>query len=136
MNNSQQKIKDNIALLNTQFAGASAEDLLNHFLSEYQSAAALATSLGAEDQVLTDMICKIDSSARIFTLDTGRLPQETYSTIENTNKRYGISIQVFFPDFQQVETMTTEHGPNCFMIVLKNVKNAASYVRSSRLKEL
>ena len=45
---------------------------------------ALSSSFGAEDMVLIDMLMKIDPKARIFTLDTGRLPQETYNVIDAT----------------------------------------------------
>jgi phosphoadenosine phosphosulfate reductase len=75
---------------------------------------AFASSLGAEDQALTDMLVKIDRSAQIFSLDTGRLPQETYDTIAATEKKYGIMIELLFPDTQEVAEMVNEHGPNLF----------------------
>jgi phosphoadenosine phosphosulfate reductase len=75
---------------------------------------ALATSFGAEDQVLTDMVLAIDRNIRIFTLDTGRLPQETYDVMEQTRSRYGSAIEVLFPDTAAVEAMLAEYGPNQF----------------------
>lgn len=83
--------------LNQRFAGAPAQEILSHFLSAYQNRIAFATSMGAEDQVITHMMAGIDRSSRIFTLDTGRLFQETYDAIERTNARYGINIEIFFP---------------------------------------
>ena len=74
----------------------------------------MASSLSIEDQVLTAMICRIRPETRIFTLDTGRLFPETYSLIERTNMTYGIKIQLFFPDYKQVEKMVAEHGVNLF----------------------
>lgn len=100
--------------LDASLKGKAPEEVLRYFLTEYKGAVGLASSLGIEDQVLTDMICRIDSSVRIFTLDTGRLFPETYSLIERTNMTYGIRIEVFFPDFRSVEKMVAEHGMNLF----------------------
>ena len=60
------------------------------------------------------MICGIDATTRIFTLDTGRLFPETYSLIERTNMNYGIKIRLFFPDYREVEKMVSENGVNLF----------------------
>jgi phosphoadenosine phosphosulfate reductase len=75
---------------------------------------AFASSLGAEDQALTDMLVKIDRSVKIFSLDTGRLPQETHDTIAATEKKYGIMIELLFPDTLELGKMVNEHGPNLF----------------------
>lgn len=100
--------------LNKRFSGKTPEEILKYFLEEYRGHIGLASSLGIEDQVLTAMMCKIDSSALIFTLDTGRLFPETYSLIERTNMTYGIKVRLFFPDFREVEKMVSEHGVNLF----------------------
>ena len=92
-----------IEALNKQFENSSAEEVLAYFLKEFQGEIALSSSLSYEDQVLTDMICEIDKSTRIFTLDTGRCFPETYSLIERTNERYGIKLEVYFPDYQNVQ---------------------------------
>jgi phosphoadenosine phosphosulfate reductase len=103
-------------------AGHSPEELLRHVVESFQGRIVLASSMAAEDQVLTDMVCKIDPSVRIITLDTGRLPQETYEVIEATQKHYDIKIQVLFPDSKQVEKMIDEHGPNLFFNSVENRK--------------
>ena len=100
--------------LNVQFLNKTPEEVLSFFLNEYKGRIALASSLSIEDQVLTDMIVKIDKSARIFTLDTGRLFPETYSLIEKTNMRYGIQLEVKFPDYREVENMVQAEGVNLF----------------------
>ncbi len=74
----------------------------------------LATSLGQEDQVLTDMLAQVDPEVRIVTLDTGRLFTETYELIERTEHRYGIKIELFSPDSSEVESMVRQHGVNLF----------------------
>jgi phosphoadenosine phosphosulfate reductase len=105
---------DKIASLNQQLAGTDAIGLLSFFLTEYKGRIALSSSLGLEDQVLTEMVCSIDKNTKIFTLDTGRLFPETYDLIHRTNQKYGIKMQVYFPDAQQVEEMVNTQGINLF----------------------
>lgn len=107
-------MKEKIDQLNKLFDSKSPEDVLRYFLNEYGNRIALASSLGAEDQVLTDMIVKIDRSARIFTIDTGRLFPETYSLIDKTNMKYGIRMEVFVPNHEAVQDFIKKNGVNCF----------------------
>lgn len=103
-----------IAQFNRQFAGKSPEFLLTYFLHAYSGRIALSSSLSIEDQMLTDLIAKIEPATRIFTLDTGRLFPETYSLIERTRMKYPITLEVFFPDASEVENMVLESGVNLF----------------------
>jgi len=107
-------MKNKIEQLNLQFEGKSPEEVLSYFLAEYKGRIALSSSLSIEDQVLTDQIVKIDKGTRIFTLDTGRLFPETYSLIERTNLKYDIKLEVFFPDYREVEKMVKTEGINLF----------------------
>lgn len=116
------KENTNIPAYNQMVEGQTAEGIIQYFLKEFGSKIALSTSLGAEDQVLTDMICKINPKTRIFTLDTGRMFPETYSTIERTNERYDIKIEVFFPDFHKVQEMVNKKGINLFYERIENRK--------------
>ena len=90
------------------------EDLLRAVLNEFKGKIALSSSLGAEDQVLTHMLCEMTDSPTVFTLDTGRLPQETYDVLDKTRQRYGIEIEVLFPDAQEVQDMVKTSGANLF----------------------
>lgn len=92
----------------------SAEEVLKWAFNKYSEKVASANSFGAEDVVLTDMISKINPKARIFTLDTGRLPQETYDVWEKLEEKYKIKIIPYFPDKEAVEKMILEYGPNLF----------------------
>lgn len=83
---------------------------------------AKASSFGAEDAVVTDMMVKINPRFRFFTLDTGRLPQETYDAMDAVKKRYNISLEVLFPDAGEVETMVREKGLNLFYESVDNRK--------------
>ena len=108
--------------INEQLKDRSAEEVLSYFINEYKDKIALASSLSAEDQVLTDMIIKKDKNIKIFTLDTGRLFQETYDLIEKTNNKYNIKLDVYFPDTTNVEKMTKEKGVNLFYESIENRK--------------
>ena len=83
---------------------------------------ALSSSFGAEDMVLIDMLMEVDPKARIVTLDTGRLPQETYNVMDATRERYGATIEVFFPQAEAVQSMVAEHGVNLFYHSVDNRK--------------
>ncbi len=75
---------------------------------------AKASSFGAEDAAIIDMMFKINPQSRLFTLDTGRLPQATYDTMDEIRKRYNTKIEVLFPDAVEVEEMVNEKGLNLF----------------------
>jgi phosphoadenosine phosphosulfate reductase len=115
-------IAQEIKKLNDQFSDSKPEEVLSFFIKKYGKRIAFATSLGAEDQVLTHIISGIDRSTRIITLDTGRLFPETIDLIEITNSRYKINIQVFFPDAGQVEEMVNTKGINLFYASIENRK--------------
>jgi phosphoadenosine phosphosulfate reductase len=120
----QEKIKE----LNAQFANANTNEILAFFLQTYKNAIALSSSFGAEDQALTHMILSLDKDARIFTLDTGRLPYETYNVMDGTNLKYGIKVDVFFPESNAVENLYKTQGINGFYESIENRK-ACCYVR-------
>ncbi len=120
--------------LNKKFLDKSSPEVLAWFLKEYNGKIALASSMGAEDQVLTDMIVKIDPSTKIFTLDTGRLFPETYELIEKTSLRYKIKVQVYFPNSEQVEQMVSEKGINLFLHSIENRKECCHIRKIEPLK--
>lgn len=99
---------------NSRFENTSAEEMLEYFMKEFGERLALSSSLGAEDQVLTDMMEKINPGVRVFTLDTGRLFPETYHLIARTESHYNMKMEVFFPTTESVENMVKEHGINLF----------------------
>jgi len=125
-----QLVKD----LNERLKGLSAQEILTFFITEYTGKLALGSSLGAEDQVLTDMIARIDKSAKIFTLDTGRVFAETYQTLQETNEKYGINIEIYFPDSEKVEQMVNEKGINLFYNSIENRKTCCQVRKIEPLK--
>jgi phosphoadenosine phosphosulfate reductase len=76
--------------------------------------AAFASSLGAEDMVLTDLIFTAALPIEVFTLDTGRLPDETYALLEAIASRYGKRLRLVFPRSDAVEDYVASHGVNGF----------------------
>lgn len=112
--------QEEIARLNDTFADAAPQEVLAYFLDRYGDRIAVSSSLSVEDQVLTDMVCSLKKHPRIFTLDTGRLFPETYGLIDRTNMRYGIRLEVFFPDYREVERLVAECGMNGFYESLEN----------------
>ncbi|MGZ8258056.1 MAG: phosphoadenylyl-sulfate reductase [Methylotenera sp.] len=73
-----------------------------------------ANSMGAEDMVLTDIIQREQLAIEIFSLDTGRLPTETYDLIAKTEQTYNTKLKIFFPQAEAVETYVRTNGINAF----------------------
>ncbi len=73
-----------------------------------------STSFSYEDQVITDQIAKSEAAIKLFTLDTGRLFPETYSTWSATVDKYALPIQAYYPDAVALQQYTTVNGPNGF----------------------
>ena len=76
----------------------SIEETLAFLANEYKDKVVFSTSFGQEDQVITALIAKNDLPITIFTLDTGRLFQETYDVFHKTLKKYKIDIKTYFPE--------------------------------------
>ncbi len=81
---------------------------------------ALSASFGPEDIVLLDLMARITSNPRVFTLDTGRLPDETYALMEAVRDRWSVDIETYAPDTAAVEAMVRTKGPNLFYDGLEN----------------
>lgn len=97
------------------FEGASAQAALQWVLDRFSPRVALACSFQAEESVLIDMMHRLrGADFRVFTLDTGRLNQETYDCMDAIRARYGISVEVYFPDATNVQDMVRVHGLNLF----------------------
>jgi phosphoadenosine phosphosulfate reductase len=92
------------------------------------SPAAFATSFGAEDMVLLDLIARQFSSIHVFTLDTGRLPKETLALMEVSLVRYAKPIHVFKPQSADVENYVDTLGANAFYESIENRK-ACCHIR-------
>lgn len=125
--------KTTIQEWNTNLKDASPVEVIGFFLDEFKDKIALSTSLGMEDQILTEMVSSVNKKAKVFTLDTGRLFPETYDLISTTSNKYKINIEVFFPESYEVENMVSERGVNLFFNSIAN-RQLCCYVR--KLKPL
>jgi phosphoadenosine phosphosulfate reductase len=91
------------------------------FLSkQFPGKLVFSSSLGQEDQVITDMIAKDKIDVNIFTIDTGRLFPEVYELIDRTTGRYKIKMAVYFPDYTDVETLVNKKGLTSFYESVEN----------------
>ncbi len=107
--------RDAVEELNSELSGKTPQEILRCTVDFFgASKTAFASSFGAEDQVIIDILHKEALQVPVFTLDTGRLPQETYDVLEATRRRYGKAVDVLFPETGAVEDMVTLHGPNLF----------------------
>jgi phosphoadenosine phosphosulfate reductase len=93
-----------------------------------------ANSLGAEDMVLTDLIAKFQPDIAMFSLDTGRLPQETYDLMQTVRERYSVPLQIYFPDSAQVEGFAAQNGVNGFYDSVENRKECCRIRKVQPLK--
>lgn len=121
-----ESIKKDIQNLNT-------ENLIKYFINNFKNIA-LSSSLAAEDQVLTDIIFKIDKNVRVFTLDTGRLHPETYDVMDATNLKYQVKIDVLFPNLQDVEKLYKTQGINGHYESIENRKACCNIRKIEPLK--
>jgi phosphoadenosine phosphosulfate reductase len=101
--------------ITTALEKLSPEAVLEWALDKFSPDIALASSFQAEESVLIDMMHRIrGGNFRIFTLDTGRLNQETYDCMDAIRQRYGVKVEVYFPDALKVQGMVRAHGLNLF----------------------
>lgn len=97
-----------------------AEGVLQWALDRFHPRIALANSLQIEDMVVLDIAWRIQPQVRVFTLDTGRLHQETYDMMDRVREHYGIELAVLFPDAAEVENMVRSKGLNLFYHSVEN----------------
>ncbi len=97
-----------------KFETKKPQEVLEWALGTFHPRISLASSFGAEGVTLIDMLSKIDPKFRVFTLDTGRLNQETYDLIDKIRTKYSVQVEVFYPDTESVEKMVSVHGMNLF----------------------
>lgn len=110
------------AELSQALEGKDLIEQLHYLAGLFPGQVVFSTSLGQEDQVITDIIARNKIPIRIFTLDTGRLFNETYELIDRTRARYKMPIEVYFPDAARVEKMVTEKGFTSFYESVDNRK--------------
>lgn len=114
--------------------GIGASEGLAWVGTRFTSDAKFSSALGIEDQVITHLIANQAPSIEIFTLDTGRLFQETYDLLELTRSRYKVNIKTYFPNERNVEQLVTTKGPNSFFQSVENRKECCFIRKVEPLK--
>ena len=114
--------------LENQLKGKDILESLQYLSERFKGEIVFSTSFGIEDQVITDFIFKNNLPIKVFTLDTGRNFQETYSTWSRTLSKYKQTIEVFYPNTEGVEKLVREKGPNSFYDSVENRKECC-YIR-------
>jgi phosphoadenosine phosphosulfate reductase len=106
-----------------EFEGKTAQEVLRWALDSFGARIGLASSFGAEDVAIIDMMAGISKEkTNVFTLETGRLNQETYDVMDDVRTRYGIRINAYFPDQKEVEEMIRSQGMNLMYASVENRK--------------
>ena len=99
-----------------------AEELIQWTIDQYGLKAGLASSFGMEDMVLIDIIAKVKGPMTIFTLDTGRLHEETYQIMDRVRSHYGLQIKTYFPNLERVQVLVRKKGFFSFKESIENRK--------------
>jgi thioredoxin-dependent adenylylsulfate APS reductase len=101
--------------LSVEFEGEEPEVLLEWAIERFAPAIALSTAFQIDGVALLDMAYRIDPGIQVFSVDTGRLPEETFDLIERLRGRYpGLNLTLLAPQARHVERMVETHGPNLF----------------------
>ena len=108
-----QRAVDELVAVAAELDGAAAEAIVAWAFKRYERVA-LVASFQAESIVLIDMASRFRPGVEVITLDTGRLPEETYDIIEVVQRRFPITLRVIAPEPREVETMVADHGVNLF----------------------
>lgn len=88
------------------------EEVLAWAIERFHPRLALSEGGAAEGMAILDMAWRIEPTVRVFTLDTGRLPQETHDLVERVRKRYGITMEIQYPEARHLQGMVGRHGTN------------------------
>lgn len=122
--NEQQREDQKKALETLKVAckSASASEIVKIVLAHFGPKVLLASSLGAEDQVLTHMAMQHSKDTRVFVLDTGRLHHETYEVLADTKAQLKVNYEVYYPNTQAVQEMVNQKGINLFYDSVENRK--------------
>jgi phosphoadenylyl-sulfate reductase (thioredoxin) len=102
--------------LSDEFDHLPAAEVLSWAISTYGNEFGIATSFQKEGMVIVDLAVRAAGLARcrVFTLDTGRLPEETYRMMEAVRERYGVGVETVAPEREDIERMVAGFGPNLF----------------------
>ncbi|MGD0112032.1 MAG: phosphoadenylyl-sulfate reductase [Armatimonadota bacterium] len=117
-----------VEIANRGLGGLTAPEILQWALEEFGDRIALASSFGAEDVALIDMLTRFSKHPRVFVLDTGRLHEATYEVMERIRGRYGVRLEIYSPQREGVERLEREEGLYSFRRSLE-ARHACCFIR-------
>lgn len=129
-----ESMNQNTELISASLNALSAQEGLRWISNQYPDSVRFSSALGMEDQVITHMIGVEKLDIKIFTLDTGRLFQESYDLLDLTQRNYQTTIHTYFPNTASVEKLVTEKGPNSFYESVENRKECCHIRKVEPLK--
>ncbi len=121
-------LTNQLPTLQAAIADKTEADALAVLAGMFPGEVVFSTSLGYEDQVITDLIYQHALPIEVFSLDTGRLFEETLKTLQRTNRRYDTTVKVYFPEQTAVEQLVSDKGPYSFYDSVENRKECC-YIR-------
>ncbi len=98
----------------SQAEGWTAQEVIEWTANAFGSQVALSTSFQADGMVILDIAHRMGVDLRVATIDTGRMPPETYNLIDAIRERYDIPIETYLPDHNEVSDFLTQFGANAF----------------------
>jgi len=130
MNEDLKSFFDNLISSNLQ--DFSNEEILQKLVSQFPDEVCFSSSFSFEDQIITDLVK--DLPIKIFTLDTGRLFEETYNTWNLTRSKYKVNIKAYYPNQEELETFIKDNGPDSFYRSVENRKTCCDIRKVHPLK--
>lgn len=121
-------LKDGFLSLQNEFEHLTIAEALEKLYEAFPGGLVFSTSFSYEDQVILDAVSKSSVPVSVFTLDTGRLFPETYSTWSRSLERYNITIDAYYPNAQKLQEFVRSYGPNSFYESVENRKQCC-YLR-------
>jgi len=115
-------MKTLIIELEKELTGKEIVNQLQYLIERFPGEVIISSSFGLEDQAITHFIAKNNLEVKVFTLDTGRMFPETYSTWSRTVEKYNFNISAYYPDADSLQTFITQKGPNSFYESVDNRK--------------
>ena len=125
---------NNVTQLLHQLNGLSIPEFLKLLTAQYPGQVTFSSSFSFEDQIITHEILSNQLPVKIFTLDTGRMFAETYSTWNSTNEQYQTKIKAYYPNQDTLEKLVAERGPNSFYESVQNRKDCCFIRKVEPLK--
>lgn len=128
-------LKDSVLSLQDRIAQLSIADALHLLADAFPGKLTFSTSFSMEDQVITDQVSKSGVPVTVFTLDTGRLFPETYSTWSRTLEHYKLTIDAYYPNAEKIQEFVRQYGPNAFYESVEHRKQCCHIRKVEPLKK-